>query len=55
MFLENVQKEETKQNRYKIEFFELSQVTNKHIIDLVVERLTTILIKKCASNFRTKL
>ena len=28
-------------------------MTNKHIIDLVVERLTTIL-EKCASNFRTK-
>ena len=28
-------------------------MTNKHIIDLVVERLTTIL-QKCASNFRTK-
>ena len=28
-------------------------MTNKHIIDLVVERLTTIL-QKCLSNFRTK-
>ena len=28
-------------------------MANKHIIDLVVERLTTIL-QKCASNFRTK-
>ena len=29
-------------------------MANKHIIDLVVERLTTIL-QKCASNFRTKI
>ena len=28
-------------------------MANKHIIDLVVERLTTIL-QKCASNIRTK-
>ena len=50
-FLENIQKEETDTKLNSLS--ELSRVANKHIIDLAVERLTTIL-QKCASNFRTK-
>ena len=50
-FLENIQKEETDTKLNSLS--ELSRVTNKHIIDLVVERLTAIL-QKSASNFRTK-
>ena len=49
-FLKNIQKEETDTKLNSLS--ELSRVANKHIIDLVVERLTTIL-QKCASNFRT--
>ena len=40
-FLENIRKEETDTTLNSLS--ELSRVTNKHIIDLVVERLTTIL------------
>ena len=50
-FLEYLQKEETDAKLNSLS--ELSRVTNKHIIDLVVERLTTIL-QNCASNFKTK-
>ena len=50
-FLENIQKEETDTKLNSLS--ELSRMANKHIIDLVVERLITIL-QKCASNFRTK-
>ena len=50
-FEENIQKEETDTKFNSLS--ELSLLTNKHLIDLIVERLTTIL-QKCASNSWTK-